>query len=256
MSLDAYYKLIVPDRASKKARQFFAAFFFVLLAAVAGDLQAASCPVTIDLAAGSRIAFEGDSLIYGQDETQTGNRPPINGAGQRRSASPLPEYVAELLKGQIEVENRGFPGDRTVDGLQRWRHVRNAAVVFIMYGANDAMNFSGHPGGIVGLPGFVAGLKQLVDRRKSEGALVVLMTPPPVGVSEWDLRISPYRTETEHLALDLGIPTIHTSEVLSNIGDKWVDGLHLNERSLKALAQNIANCIRIIEFAKKRSDAP
>ena len=65
-----------------------------------GTATASSFPPTLDVPPGSRVAFEGDSLVYGQDETQGGRRPPINGAVQGRSANPLPERLSELLERQ------------------------------------------------------------------------------------------------------------------------------------------------------------
>ncbi len=157
----------------------------VLLVLSARAATTTAFPATLELAPGSRVAFEGDSLIYGQDETQTGRRPPINGAAQGRSASPTPEHFDELLGYRLQVENRGFPGDRTIDGLRRWRAAKKAALVVIMYWTNDAMNFAGHPDGAIGLERYARALQELVLRRQKEGAAVVLMTPP----ADWHTRV-------------------------------------------------------------------
>jgi lysophospholipase L1-like esterase len=232
-----------------------ASLCLALLVLFVGDATASGFPPSLDLAPGSRIAFEGDSLIYGQDETEAGRRAPINGAVQGRSGNPLPERLSELLEHRIDIENRGFPGDRTIDGLQRWRHVEGVAVVFIMYGTNDAMNFGGHSGGTLSLIDYAANLRELVDRRRSVGAKVVLMTPPPIDVLQWDVRVSPYRTEAKRVAAELDIPILDTSEVLSGIADKCADGLHLNERSLEMLAQFLSSHIHITK-SKELSNAP
>ena len=81
------------------------------------------------------------------------------------------------------------------------------------------------------------------------------MTPPPIGVSEWDVRVAPYRAESKRVAAELDIPILDTSEVLSGIADKWVDGLHLNGRSLEMLAQFLRTHIHIIR-SKEFSNAP
>jgi lysophospholipase L1-like esterase len=172
-----------------------------------------------------------------------------------KHGSPLPGRLSELLEDRIEIENRGFPGDRTIDGLRRWRHVKEVAVVSIMYGPNDATNFGGHFGGTLSLTDYAANLRELVHRRRSAGANVVLMTPPPIGVSEWDVRVSPYRTEAKRVAAELDIPILDTSEVLSDIADKWANGLHLNERSLELLAQFLSSHIHINK-SKELSNAP
>jgi lysophospholipase L1-like esterase len=229
------------------------AAIFVLL--VGNATAASDFSYTFELALGSRVAFEGDSLIYGQDETQAGRRPAINGAEQGRSVSPLPEHLSELLQHKVQIENRGFPGDRTTDGLERWRHAADVALVFIMYGTNDAMNFGGRCSGILTLSDYVTNLKELVDRHRAVGAKVVLMTTPPIGVPEWDSRVSPYRAEARRVARQLDIPILDTSEVLSGIADKWVDGLHLNRPALELLAQFLSNHIQITP-SKEHVHAP
>lgn len=213
----------------------------------AGAAGAPEFPAALEITAGARIAFEGDSLIYGQDETETGGRPPINGAPQGRSAKPLPEHLGELLERRVQVENRGFPGDRSIDGLSRWDRAGEAALVFIMYGTNDASNFGGRPGGVVSPAAFTAALGHLVARRATEGSAVVLMAPPPVGVAEWEARTAPYRAAVARVAEEHGVPVLDTSEVLAGVRDKWTDGLHLSGRSLEALACFLVGRIRIVE---------
>ena len=58
---------------------------------------------------GSRIAFEGDSLTYGFDNTATGMEPGMNGSELLRSKAPFPELLQKYSKGAVTVENRGFP---------------------------------------------------------------------------------------------------------------------------------------------------
>jgi lysophospholipase L1-like esterase len=227
-----------------------AALCLALFVLFVGDATASGFPPSLDLPTGGRVALEGDSVIYGQDETWAGRCAPINGAAQGRSGSPLPDRLSELLEDRIEIENRGFPGDRTIDGLRRWRHIEEVAVVFIMYGTNDAMNFGGHSGGTLSLTDYAANLRKLANRRRSADAKVVLMTPPPIGVSKWDVRVSPYRTEAKRVAVELDIPILDTSEALLG-----ADGLHLNERSLEMLAQFVSSHVHITK-SKELSNAP
>jgi lysophospholipase L1-like esterase len=230
----------------------YAALCLALVVLFVGDAAASGFALSLDLSPGSRVAFERDSLIYGQDETQAGRLAPVNGGGQGRSGSPLPEHLGELLEHRIEIDNRG---DRTIDGLQRWRHVEEVAVVFLMYGTIDAMNFASHSGGTLSLPDYATNLRELVNRRRSAGTKVILTTSPPIGVLEWDVRVSPYRTEAKCVAAELDVPILDTSEVLSGIADKWADGLHLNERSLNMLAQFLSGHIHVTK-SKELSHAP
>jgi lysophospholipase L1-like esterase len=124
-----------------------------------------------------------------------------------------------------------------------------------MYGTNDAMNFGGHFGGTLSLSEYPTDLKELVKRRQLAGATVVLMTPPPTGVSEREARIAPYRAESKRVGAELDVPIVDTSEVLSGIPNKWVDGLHLNERSLEMLAQFLRSHIYVTR-SKELLNAP
>jgi len=101
----------------------------LVLASIIGAMTAgrtAMLPVvsdgsTITLPAGSVIAAEGDSITYGQDTSATGGQPPINDGVLGRSISPFPETLAAQL-GRCAVVNRGYPGDRSVEGLVRWQN--------------------------------------------------------------------------------------------------------------------------------------
>jgi hypothetical protein len=64
---------------------------------------------------------------------------------------PSSQTFERILEYRVQIENRGFPRDRTVDGFERWRHIGDISLVFMMYGTNGAMNFGGHWSGILSL---------------------------------------------------------------------------------------------------------
>ena len=101
----------------------------------------------LEVQTGDVLVFEGDSLTYGQDESPLGSGRPINLASQRPNATPFPEYLGTLLGGGVKIVNHGFPGDRTINSLQRWKNTNGGDIYFIMYGTNDAGNFAQLPGG-------------------------------------------------------------------------------------------------------------
>ncbi|MGY4496952.1 lysophospholipase L1-like esterase [Bradyrhizobium sp. GM24.11] len=208
--------------------------------AYAADLQ-----VRLFVPPHSIVAFEGDSLTYGLDFSETKGKPPLNGSVHPRSVVPFPEEVGRLLSNRVVISNRGYPGDRSVDGIRRWRSAPAAALVFIMYGANDFANFGHRPGGIVDPISFKADLRELVLRRKSAGARVVLLTPPPLEDRDLDTRLEDYRRIVREVAKQEDTRIIETADLLRDVMSKWTDGLHLSAASNRALAAGLAAMIEI-----------
>ncbi|MGY4502393.1 lysophospholipase L1-like esterase [Bradyrhizobium sp. GM24.11] len=210
-------------------------------------INSSACPaghqVQLSVPPGAIVAFEGDSLTYGVDFSETKGKPPLNGSLQPRSAVPFPEEVARLLSGRVEILNRGYPGDRSIDGLKRWAEAPPASIVFIMYGTNDCGNFGHRPDGVVDPASFKAVLHELVMRRKSAGARVILMTPPPSQDEDWETKLDNYRHVVREVAKEEATPVVDTAELIRRVPSKWTDGLHLSGASNRALAAGVAAMI-------------
>lgn len=196
----------------------------------------------IDCAAGT-VAFEGDSLTYGQDiSTETGGRPPINGTVLPRSENPFPELFAADHPG-LTVLNRGYPGDRTSDGLKRWKNAPVAQVTFLMYGTNDFGNFARHPDGPRTAAEFSLHLEKLISLKQKRGARVILMAPPPLANPASDKKLEPYRAAVSEIAARDNLTFIDTSIPLKAISNKWTDGLHLSVQSNRALSRYLSSTL-------------
>lgn len=125
-----------------------------------------------------KIACEGTSLTYGQNDKGSGI--PINGATQHRAIYQYPETLQIVLRYaglNAAVINRGFPGDRTTEGLKRWQDSTVADVVIIEYGTNDCFNFGNYPSGPLPVNAFADSLSKIVKRRIDEGAWVIINLP-------------------------------------------------------------------------------
>ena len=235
--------------------------FYTRLALLAGVLSLFGTPApactlkgndfTLKVAAGSLLAFEGDSLTYGYDNTPTGQQPALNGSELLRSKSPFPEGVAAEANGALAVENRGFPGDRTTEALQRWANVRPARVVFIQYGTNDYGNYGGFPSGALALEDFSKNLKALVERRKAPGEDVVVILPPPLMNVDDDKRLDAYRCAAQVVARAEKVAVFNPAAVLAPSNGNWVDGVHLSVEANGLIAKAIRQRI-VIESAKPK----
>jgi len=212
-----------------------------LLLLVAYLQSGSSAQPVLEVKTGDVLVFEGDSLTYGLDESPSGNGRPINGAPQRRSATPFPEYLGRLLGGDVKIVNHGFPGDRTSEGLRRWTHTGRGDIYFIMYGTNDAGNFGQLPGGALSVADYAQKLQTIATRRLKEGAKVAILLPPPAMDPGFDAHLQPYRRAARDMAGRLGLPILDTPSVLRSVAERWVDGIHLSARSNQAIAAAIKN---------------
>jgi len=212
--------------------------------AYAADVQSVS-GLKFFVPPGSIVAFEGDSLTYGVDFSETNGKPPISGSVQPRSIVPFPEEVGRLLSNRVMIANRGYPGDRSVDGMTRWVAVPVAALVFVMYGTNDFGKCGHRAEGNIDPLSFEADLREFVLRRKRAGSQVVLLTPPPIEDRDLDMGLENYRRIVRNVAKQEDTRIVETASLLREVTSKWTDGLHLSAASNRALAAGLAGMIEI-----------
>lgn len=217
-----------------------------LAAVLASSPARAQCGAgTVSIRPHETVAFEGDSLTYGFDKTESGTRPAINASAFTRTTAPFPETVAGLLQNRVEVVNRGYPGDRSTDGWQRWAKAPRADVVVLMYGTNDAGNYGGHPSGPVRPDVFRATLERMIARRQAQGARVILITPPPVQNQQAEEAVMPFRQIVADVAMRRGTVLLDIEKLLTGKKSIWTDGLHLSTEANILIAKEVAKVICI-----------
>ncbi len=192
----------------------------------------------------SEIVFEGDSLTYGFDESEIAGEPKINGAWPRRSKVPFPEEVGKILK-DLQVTNHGFPGDRSVDGIKRWAAKKTASLTVLMYGTNDFGNFGKLERSLT-TEEFKVNLERLIKRRTLAGGQVLLVTPPPIATGAVDAGLEAYREVVRSSARERNMFFVDASAAMSDIPQKWVDGLHLSAAANQALARAVSKRICVL----------
>lgn len=183
------------------------------------------------------IVAEGDSLTYGQDTRSRLRSGPINGASQFRSSTPYPEALQTALGRCAIVENRGFPGDQSVDGLMRWKP-KQSSFVIIQYGTNDALDYGGH-GKRIDLASFHSALVSMARQYQSLGSGVIFLSPPPVADSNRNARLQPYRNEVRKVATELKVGYIDGLEAIGSKAPLWTDGVHLTGPAYMQLARSV-----------------
>lgn len=207
----------------------------------ANGLSPAACrPGQIPVPPGGTLTFEGDSLTYGFDRTETDGLPPINAFPMKRSRLPFPEEVGRLMGGSVVVVNHGYPGDRSAEGLARWRDAPTTALTVILFGTNDFGNYGRLAAGPLDPQAFRQGLEALVDRRLAQGGRVLLLTPPPLGNSEADRRLEAYRAVVREVAQARGLPLVDTAAAMQDVDPAWTDRLHLSRQANAAIAAQVA----------------
>lgn len=224
-------------------RMFFSSGLLVAACLLTDPAASACDPRQVAIRQDATIAFEGDSLTYGFDKTATGTREAINNSQFTRSTSPFPETVGDLLAHRVTVLNRGYPGDRSTDGWQRWAKASPAAVAVLMYGTNDYGNYGGYPTGPVRIDVFRTTLDRLVKRRKAQGASIILMTPPPIENPHDREKLTPFVEAVGQVAQSNNVTMLDTGEILHGVKKIWTDGLHLTVEANTVIAREIASRI-------------
>jgi lysophospholipase L1-like esterase len=173
-----------------------------------------------------KIACEGTSLTYG--ENNPGVEPPINGAVQDRALYQYPSSLQAALKSygiNANIINRGFPGDRTADGIARWKDSTVADIVIVEYGTNDCFNYAGYSSGTLSVPAFTDSLSKIVQRRLDEGAWVVICSPPNLrsGGSE----LNAYKNAITNVANIFSLPVFDVQKSVIKGSADYSDQVHL-----------------------------
>jgi len=204
----------------------------------------APMPACLPLKQGQTIAFEGDSITYGQDESRSGVPTQINGGSQTRSPTPFPETMGNTLKGRVHILNRGFPGDRLRDGILRWKKEAAGDLNFILFGGNDALNNGHKPDGIIPVDVFERELTTYLRSPRFKRRQIVLLNEPPF-VGDLNARVEPYREAIRQVGHDLGLRVVDTGLFLRSDPAPWTDGVHLKASAYKAIGEGLAALVCI-----------
>lgn len=192
---------------------------------------------------GGTILCEGDSLTYGA-QRWGGTLPPIHGAGSKRVATPFPETLTRVLRGQVTVRNLGYPADTAAMGAQRWAAEPRADLVMLMYGSNDA-----NPRGwrtAVPIAAYHATLAALVRHHREQGAQVLVLAPPPAGTRYAEAAIAPYRIAARAVAAEEGVAFADPAAILKDMPvPLQADGLHLRAEATARIGEGLARRITI-----------
>ena len=186
-----------------------------------------------------KIACEGTSLTYGQNVP--GVLPPINGANQYRALYQYPSSLQIALQAvgiNALVINRGFPGDRTTEGLIRWRDSTIADVCILEYGTNDAFNFAGYSSGSLTIPAFTDSLSKMVKRRLDQGAWVIITSPPDINPP--DTALNSYKTVILKISKNFDLPVFDVEKSVITSSNDYFDGVHLTALAYQKWGVNIA----------------
>lgn len=222
-----------------------AACFTISMSLVGKPAIAGCSPNQVEIPQKATIAFEGDSLTYGFDTTETNGLPKINNSPSTRSKYPFPESLGGLLNNQVQVINRGYPGDRSTDGFKRWANAQTTQLTVIMYGTNDYGNYGGYPDGGVSLANFERTLRTIIMRRMQREAKVIVMIPPPIRDPRADAGLEPYRRAADQVARESGAVIFDATKAVAPVEKKWTDGLHLSEAANQAIARSLSQVICI-----------
>ncbi len=214
--------------------------------AVAGEFSSPQIVVR----RGSTVVCEGDSLTYGVDRTEQGvpAEEGVHKSNAPQSRTPYPRALKNLLGRDIQMVNRGVPGDRVSDGIRRWLHAPVGALHIILYGTNDGKPRSATDKSVVPVETYQELLGSFVRSRLEKKAQVILVSPPPVANRSLDVALQPYREAARTLALMSSVQFLDASQVFqATAADLYNDGMHFSEAGNIKLANSLARMIKVVE---------
>ncbi|TWI94225.1 lysophospholipase L1-like esterase [Mucilaginibacter frigoritolerans] len=192
-----------------------------------------------------KIACEGTSLTYGQDINGTDTVPSSLPNGPTRAIDQYPAIMLKTLSASfITLSLRGYPGDRTTEGLVRWKDSTQTDICIIEYGSNDAYNFAGYASGTVDTATYKSQLTQLVQRRINQGAWVILCLSPYL--ENGDQKISSYRSVADSVATKFNLDTFDVELSVKGLAPgiiPYSDNVHFNSLGYTNWGTLIANVI-------------
>jgi lysophospholipase L1-like esterase len=192
-----------------------------------------------------KIACEGTSLTYGQDINGTDTVPPGFLNGPTRAIDRYPATMLKVINAPfVTLSVRGYPGDRTTEGLVRWKDSTQADICIIEYGTNDAYNYAGYASGPVDTVTYKSQLTQLVQRRINQGAWVILCLSPYL--ENGDLKINSYRATADSVAAKFNLDTFDVELSVKGLAPGIVpysDNVHFNSTGYANWGTLIANVI-------------
>jgi lysophospholipase L1-like esterase len=171
--------------------------------------------------------------------------------------------LIEKLERQVEVSNAGVNGDIVTLALERFNRdviAKRPDVVTVMFGGNEAGFYRPQTNDFADTPRvtcreFAAALRQLVDRARSAGITVVLMTCPPMTERYWGMKLEAYRKNginflvkdyaqaMRDVAAEKGVALVDVYRAFGeNPGrlDYFPDGLHPDARGHRVIADVLA----------------
>lgn len=144
----------------------------------------------------------------------------------------------------VEVVNSGVGGNTTADGLSRFDRdvlAHEPQGVVLMFGLNDSWIDAGKSASRLTVEQYRDNLKQMIDRLKSRGVQVVLMTPnpaiAPMYEPERNRTLKPYVEAVRRLAREEQLELV---DVYARFGELGLEGADLNSLFTDAMHPNPA----------------
>ena len=220
----------------------------------AAEPAGAPSPALAQLTAADTPFADGDRIVCLGDSITAGGNGPTGYVGLLRAAFAGAGHPA------VEVLNAGVGGNTVPDLLKRYERdvlAGRPTIVFIYIGINDVW----HHGGDLGEPKrlFESGLREIIERLRASGAVVVLATPSvigekPAGGNGLDKSLDVFAASGHAIADELGAgwcdlrtPFAAAEARLNaaglNQGVLTVDSVHLNDAGNALVAEEAAKAL-------------
>ncbi|WP_168203371.1 SGNH/GDSL hydrolase family protein [Oceanispirochaeta crateris] len=187
-----------------------------------------------------KIACIGDSLTYGYGLFF-------------RGVNSYPAQLEKLLPPGFEVMNFGINGacavessedyylNQPYDQILNW----NPDILVVMLGSNDSKEENW-----TSTEAYIQGLNNIIKTLSSQGASVVVMTPPPSGINLFGIDDGKVRSAIIPALVSYtsqkGYPLLNIYDVFSMEENIFIDNIHLNRESYLRISKILSHQLETI----------
>ena len=184
------------------------------------------------------IVVQGDDLAYGAGLRSDRNR--INGADEGQVAMTISRSLRRVLgRGQVQVENRGFPGDTVARSAQRWADAPAPKLLVLALGYGDMKAHTQ-------ITPFAEALSSMIRRAHGQGAAVFLVSPPASSDVLFESNLAPYRGTAEAVARQEGAEVFSAAASMGSAKESPVKSVGQSPRTYELIAGSMVPYIKLV----------
>ena len=184
------------------------------------------------------IVVQGDSLAYGSARRRSSHA--INGADEGQAAVTISQSLRRVLRGQVMVENRGFPADTAATSATRWASGPKPDLAILCFGYSD---MAAHTPPLT----FGADLAQLIDQLHARGVAVFVVKPPSSADPLVQSELAPYAGTVQAAAMGHAAEVFDADVAMTRIKAAHAKTAAQQPDVYQAIAADILPYVKVVD---------